>query len=90
MTNDTTSPRVQIQGKTYLVKEDADSCLSCAFLKETADFCREIIKPQVRHLGNKPHRGGCATGEHIFIEDTHEAILQYIERKLGTLEDDNE
>jgi hypothetical protein len=90
MSDDTYTQKVQILGKTYLLKEDSDSCASCAFLRETADFCRNSVRPHVMHLSHNPERGGCATGEHILVEDTPEAIFRYIERKLGIEEEDNE
>jgi len=90
MSNDTNNPKVMILDKTYILKEDSDSCMNCAFLKETADFCRNNVKPLVMHLSYNPERGGCATGEHVLVEDTPEAILRYIERKLGIEEEDNE
>jgi hypothetical protein len=42
------------------------------------------------HLSHNPERGGCSTGEHVLVEDTPEAILHYIERKLGIEEEDDE
>jgi len=90
MSDDTYAPKVMILGKTYLLKEDSDSCMNCAFLKETADFCKNDVKPHVMHLSHNPERNGCATGEHILVEDTPEAILQYIERKLNIEEEDDE
>jgi hypothetical protein len=83
MSDDTYTQKIQILGKTYLLKEDSDSCTNCVFLKETADFCINSVRPHTMHLSHNPERGGCATGEHILIEDTPEAILRYIERKLN-------
>ena len=101
MSDDAYTQKVQILGKTYLLKVDPNSCENCAFFASSSKFCTLTIRPLVVHLSKNQERGGCSIDDYILgcsiddyilVEDTPKAIMQYLENILNYVEgeEDNE
>ena len=73
MNNDLSTKRFIINGKGYLIKDEIYICRGCAF------FCKGKTCSEV-HEETKIH---CGTISFIYVEDTPEAITNYLELKLN-------
>jgi len=81
MSNDLSTERFIINGKGYLIKEEIYICKGCTFNGKGSRFCCDVTDETQIHCGTKGF---------IYVEDTPEAITNYLELKLNYEEGERE
>jgi len=74
MNNDLSTKRFIINGNDYLIKEEIYICNGCAFYSRGSRICSDVNDETKIHCGTKGF---------IYIQDTPEAITNYLELKLN-------
>jgi len=78
MSNDLSTERFIINGKDYLIKDEIYICKGCAFNGRGSRTCCDVNDETQIH---------CGTIGFIYVEDTPEAIMKYLELKLNEEEE---
>ena len=87
--------KIVVEDKTYTVKDAVEhtplgssTCNGCAFLDSALTYCQDVIKPTAKEQLKSKYPlntlvGGCGINKVIFIEDSIESIMNYLEVKLN-------
>jgi len=88
MSNNIPTDRLVIKNKTFLIKKaiDDEGCLGCTNFNEHNEYlCNEVYAHAEKVIKDENHTR-CGLGTNVLIEDTPEAIMQYLELKLNHTE----